>query len=503
MNRIRPETLTLPEDASGTLPRVGRPMHAVVAGGGLAGAAAATILAERGVSVVWVEKEPFLGGRVASWEDRLASDVPFQMERGFHAFFRQYYNLRALMRRVDPELSSLKPMEDYPVLAPGGRSQSFRDLPRSTPLNIVELTRRTPALTLGDLRRVNVRGAVPMLAFDPEATYRKHDDRSADEYLDSLRFPSEARQLLFDVFAHSFFNPEKEMSAAELLMMFHFYFTGNPEGLVFDVLDKPFATALWDPLRQHLEARGVEVRLACAVDRLEATEGRRRWRIVTDDGPIDTDMVVLGLSVPALKGVVSRSPDLDDPGFRATIGSLGVTRPFAVWRLWLDRPTSSDRHPFVGTTALGLLDNISLYHLLEDESARWADEHGGAVVELHAYAVPEGWDEERVREELLAGLHSFYPETAEATVVEERFLMRRDCPAFAPGSHASRPGVTTPFRRLALAGDFVRLPVPSALMERAVISGMVAANHLLAPEGVAPEPIRVVPRRGLFAPWLS
>ena len=24
------------------------------------------------------------------------------MNRGFHAFFRQYYNLRALLRRVDP-----------------------------------------------------------------------------------------------------------------------------------------------------------------------------------------------------------------------------------------------------------------------------------------------------------------------------------------------------------------------------------------------------------------
>ena len=32
----------------------------------------------------------------------------------------------------------------------------------------------------------------------------------------------DARRMLFDVFAHSFFNPEEEMSAAELLMMFHF-----------------------------------------------------------------------------------------------------------------------------------------------------------------------------------------------------------------------------------------------------------------------------------------
>ena len=29
------------------------------------------------------------------------------MNRGFHAFFRQYYNLRDLLRRIDPGLSML------------------------------------------------------------------------------------------------------------------------------------------------------------------------------------------------------------------------------------------------------------------------------------------------------------------------------------------------------------------------------------------------------------
>jgi len=42
------------------------------------------------------------------------------------------------------------------------------------------------------------------------------------------------------------------------------------------------------------------------------------------------------------------------------------------------------------------------------------------------------------------------------------------------------------------------LPIPSALMERAVASGFLAANHLLAPLDVKPEPIRSIPRRGLF-----
>jgi isorenieratene synthase len=180
------------------------------------------------------------------------------------------------------------------------------------------------------------------------------------------------------------------------------------------------------------------------------------------------------------------------------VEALEVTYPFAVWRLWLDRPSNRDRRPFVGTTGVGCLDNISLYHLFEDESRSWVEANGGSVVELHAYAVPPEMGEPALRADLMRALHTFYPEFKGARIVDERFMIRRDCPAFAPGSHAQRPGVQTPHAGLALAGDFARLPMPSALMERAVASGFLAANHLLAHDDVRPEPVRSIPVRGIL-----
>ena len=203
---------------------------AVVVGGGIAGVAAATVLAERGVATTLLEREPALGGRAGAFPLHLATGETVQMERGFHAFFRQYYNLRSLLRRVSPDLDLLVPLQDYPILGPGGARQSFSGLPKRPPWNLIALTRRTPELTLSALRRVRLRQALSMLAFDQCRTYRRHDAGSATDYLDSLRFPPAARRMLFDVFAHSFFNPEHGMSAAELLMMFHFYFMRNPRG---------------------------------------------------------------------------------------------------------------------------------------------------------------------------------------------------------------------------------------------------------------------------------
>lgn len=470
-----------------------------VIGGGIAGIAAATLLSERGVHVTLVESEPHLGGRAGAWPDTLADGTPFAMERGFHAFFRQYYNLRALLRRIDPTLARLVPVDDYPLLGPDGLKESFADLPRLPILNLISLVRRSSTMTLRDALRVDDTLGRAMLAYDPDATYRKYDDLTAQQFLDRLGFPPRARQMLFDVFAHSFFNPEDEFSAAELMMMFHFYFLGNPEGIVFDVVDGPFSTRLWQPLQRYLETHRAELRLATAVETIDRDRDGRLHIACSAGRPIAADAVILATGVPGLQRILAASPGLGDPAWRARMAGQAVTAPFAVWRLWLDAPTARDRAPFVGTTGLGMLDNISLYHLFEDESRAWARRTGGSVVELHAYALPRGAGPDEVRRDLLATLHALYPETRAARILDQRWLLHADCPAFRPGTAASRPRVTTPDPDVLLAGDHVHTPFPSALMERAAATGMLAANHLLSRWGAAEEPLWSVVPRGLLA----
>ena len=121
------------------------------------------------------------------------------------------------------------------------------------------------------------------------------------------------------------------------------------------------------------------------------------------------------------------------------------------------------------------------------------------MVELHAYAVPEDIDEARIREVLVDRLYDVYPELRGVSIIEDRFLLRQDCPAFLPGSYATRPTVETPFKGVALAGDFIRTPFPSALMERATATGFMAANHLLEEWNARPEPIFSVPPKGFLA----
>ena len=78
----------------------------VVVGGGIAGLAAATGAGRaRRLACSLIEAEPQLGGRVRAWPVDHDGTRDGTMSRGFHAFFRQYYNLRALLRRSDPAWS--------------------------------------------------------------------------------------------------------------------------------------------------------------------------------------------------------------------------------------------------------------------------------------------------------------------------------------------------------------------------------------------------------------
>ena len=83
------------------------------------------------------------------------------------------------------------------------------------------------------------------------------DHIDAETFLRDINFPEAARHLAFEVFSRSFFADPAELSAAELATMFHIYFLGSNEGLVFDVADADFDTALWTPLRKHLESLDV------------------------------------------------------------------------------------------------------------------------------------------------------------------------------------------------------------------------------------------------------
>ncbi len=71
MSDPRAQTHPAPSGAANASELSERP-RVVVVGAGIAGLAAATGLAERGVAVDLIERQAYLGGRVGGWTERLS-----------------------------------------------------------------------------------------------------------------------------------------------------------------------------------------------------------------------------------------------------------------------------------------------------------------------------------------------------------------------------------------------------------------------------------------------
>lgn len=481
----------------------------IVVGGGIAGLAAAAGLAERGVAVTLLEREAQLGGRVASWTLPADPGSPAgerTMSRGFHAFFRQYYNLRALLRRTDPALERLIPLADYPLVLAGGHRDSFASIPRTPPLNLLTFVAQSPSFTARDLSKVDVPAALELLDVAFPDTYERYDGESAAHFLDRLHFPEPARHLALEVFARSFFADPEDFSAGELVAMFHSYFVGSSEGLLFDVPDDDYDTTLWAPLGRYLDGLGVRIRTGVQASRLDLSDDQARVEL--DNGQtLTADAVVLAVDPVSSRNLVLAADGLSSDSAAADwqrrIGAIDHAPPFAVWRVWLDRLVDSERPPFLGTSGYGPLDNISVLERFEAGARDWSGRHGGSVVELHAYAAhPRDWAGadgtigQSLKDRLWFEAARLYPELARSEIVADQWLVRQDCPMIGTGPWRDRPEVATPDPRLVLAGDYVRCDFPVALMERAATTGWQAANTLLAGWQVTGHDLWTVPLAG-------
>jgi isorenieratene synthase len=381
---------------------------------------------------------------------------------------------------------------DYPLVLAGGHRDSFAKMPKRPPLNMAAFVAQSPSFTTADLAKVDVPAALELLDVDFPATFSAYDGESAAAFLDRLRFPTGARHLALEVFARSFFARPEEFSAGELVGMFHTYFLGSSEGLLFDVPVDDYDTVLWAPLRRYLEGLGVTVRTEETVQRLDFSPADH-VRVTTTGAELQADAVVLATDLRTTRALVGAATGVDDPDWRGRIADTRDAPRFAVWRLWLDRLVSAERPAFLGTSGYGPLDNVTVLERFEAGARRWSDEHEGSVVEVHAYALGSDVDDETVRRRLRAELARVYPETAAAEVVAEEWLVQDDCPLIGTGPWVHRPEVATPHRRLVLAGDGIRCDFPVALMERAATTGFLAANQLLGGWGLAGHDLWTVP----------
>ena len=605
---FQPDSLELPY-------RLGDRKTVVVVGGGLAGLACAYELSQRGFAVTLLERDPQLGGKIASWSIQVGEQT-FQMEHGFHGFFPQYYNLNRVTEELDIR-ENFRSLEFYSVMYRGDRYQPevFRPSHSAFPWNIVDL-----AISSTNRWRWGLNLAKPahwkvfseITGFHPQKSFQRLDSLSVAEWV-AGEFPQGLYDLYFLPFAKSSLNAPDLLSAGELMQFFHFYFFGNPEGLAFygtrqDMgrsLVQPIANAIADadgqiltdvtvsevkwqqgqiaglnyqsggevsnvprwvprnlllteasqnsmeyfgagdavfvaqeggqdalsltcPHRGCTVSRKADGSFQCPchgaqfdangrVTRGPAQRDLTRYRVVerqadrvqlvaqgktTPAKELNADYYVFAADVPGVQQLLNLSTGDVAQEVQMQIEQLAIADPFAVCRFWFDRDFDWEQSDFTSLSGYALTDSITPYHRIQEEYIARAAETGGSVVELHSYGYKETEfpTQEAVLTTFEAELYEVVPALKQATRLHRELVNQKNFSGFPPNSYANRPTPDAPVDNLAFAGDWVKMPFPCSLMERAVSSGLLAANVLCQREGLQGRPLLSVNPQGVLAP---
>ena len=467
----------------------------LVVGGGLAGLSAALELAERGYAVHVREADGVLGGRLATRDLDPGLGRTFRVEHGLHMWFDNYRTFADLRHRlgIDHHFRSYDAVDfvfrDY-------LPERLESTPKLFPANLAGIVDRSPNLDWSDI--FGSSGILPdLFQFDFARVFDRLDGLTFPEWIRRTNVTKRFEDVILQPAAHVTLNRVADLSAAEMVLYQHLYFTSQPFAFDRQVTTVDHGTAVIDPWVARLRALGATVSTSAPVGGLRIEQGRA---VGVVGEPERHDAVVLAVDVPGAKRILAGSTadaSADAAGaagldnLTARVDHMQVAPPYRILRLWFDRAPDASRPQVIETPQHTPLALICQFHQLEQESRAWAASTGGSVIELHLYAIDSDLAEapdDQLWSLVRPLVLEVIPELGDATVLGSTVGNYENFSSFAAGLAARRPFPATPagdgVDGLFLAGDWIAAPAPSALMERAVLTGRLAANEILVEHGV-------------------
>jgi len=430
----------------------------IVAGGGLAGMAAAVALAEAGFDVRLFEARPFLGGRACSYPLPVRLGGPEIIDNCQHILLRCCTNLLDFYRRLGVA-DRIRFDREFRFLEPGGRMSTLSAGPLPAPLHLAASFCRLPFLSW------RARAAIGSAFAAARRQWGRRidlDRMSMGAWLADQRQPQEAIARFWRPVLVSAANAEPDaMAARHGLQLMSLAFLGRRDDYHMGVPEAPLGELY--PL-ENLKAKGrLEVTARAPVERF-LFDGKRASAALLRGEPRQADYYVSAL--PAGRAAAA-APEL------ALDVSAFHYSPITSIRLWFDRPVTGFPHA-----------------VLLDRTMQWMfASRGGRHIQLVVSASDAlaGMNRTAIIELALTELAGFMPGVGRA-VLERAHVVKELRATFrpAPGLEAHRPLSATHFENLFLAGDWTRTGWP-ATMEGAVRSGYLAAEAVTRAAGAPRE----------------
>lgn len=427
----------------------------IVAGGGIAGIAAALRLADAGVAVTLLETRKKLGGRATSFTDVRTGQV---LDNCQHVALRCCRNYLDLLGRLGVAEKISWHAEQFWVER-GGRTSVIRPSWLPAPGHFGPSVLGAAFLNMGDVAALG-RGMLAILRAERGA-WRT---RTFGEFLRGAGQPAGLVEKFWEPVVVSACNlPCGRVAASSALHVFQEGFLAHARSAEMGIATVPLLE-LYDRAEEVIRAAGGEVRLGCSVARVGAREVR-----LGDGAVLEAEAVVCALPAERAAEVVDPALAAVDPRMEAL---PRITHsPILGVHMVFDRPVLPTPHA-----------------VLVCAGTQWLFRKDAAGRAVHAViSAADDWvelGEQAIVERVRADIEAYFPRSAGAKVVSGRPVKeKRATFAATPEVEGIRPGTCNPEvepggEQLYLAGDYTATGWP-ATMEGATRSGYAAAAAVL------------------------
>jgi zeta-carotene desaturase len=500
-----------------------------VAGGGLAGLAAACALSDAGFRVTLFEKRPFLGGRASSWEHPGTGEV---VDNCQHVLFRVCTNLIEFYQRIGVA-DQIRWYDQMNFIEPGGRISIMKSSPLPAPLHTAPSFLNFSFLSAADKLAI-ARALVPLTL-----TQQRDTGQSFQHWLDQHGQTKNAVERFWRPILVSALSEELNLisisSAAQVVRES----MKSPAARHMGVPTVPL-TDLYNRAGDYIRARGGVLHFRNPVEAFSADASHIQIQLrdqkenqVREGAPPlsrslrqepalsersapkggDFDFLILALPFDALDKIIPEAPE--SAAIREQLSHF-ENSPITGIHLWFDRQISDlDHAVLLDRTIQWMFHKSRLQPMRSQPKDDREEQHkrerghereghdfsrattppdgktalaaeGGSYIELVVSSSKSLIDKSRseIVELALAEVREFFPAARSANLIKSAVIKEVNATySPRPGIDAHRPTSATAWPRVFLAGDWTATGWP-ATMEGAVRSGYLAAEAIARAAGL-------------------
>jgi len=447
------------------MPPTQSPPTVAIAGGGLAGLAAACALSDAGFRVTLFEQRPFLGGRASSYEHPGTGEV---VDNCQHVLFRICTNLVKFYEHIGVA-DQIRWFDQMNFIEPGGRVSVMKSSPLPAPLHTAPSFFHFPFLSAADKLAIS-RALIPLTL-----TVQRDNGQSFQQWLDTHGQTKNAVARFWHPILISALSEELDRISVSAAAQVVRESMKTPAARHMGVPTLPL-TDLYNAAGEYVRSHGGTLHFRCPVEGFSADGSQVRVRMRSKEGTEETfDYLVLALPFDALDSLLPA--ETQSEAIREKIAHF-ENSPITGIHLWFDREISDLDHAV-------LLDRTIqwMFHKSRLQPMRAQGENGsgsGSYVELVVSSSKTLIDKSRAEivELALGEVREFFPAARNANLVKSTVIKEVNATySPRPGIDAHRPTPVTLWPRVFLAGDWTATGWP-ATMEGAVRSGYLAAEAL-------------------------